>query len=103
KARRFVTGLQTRIQEKGYPVRIFNVGSIFWIAFTEQEVIRAASDIDPQSMELYKQFHRALLNRGVYFGPSGYEVSFISEAHDDAALQKAATAILDSLELTLKA
>lgn len=103
KACRFIKGLQAQIQEKDYPVRIFNVGSIFWIAFTRQEVIRAASDIDPQSMELYKQFHRALLNRGVYFGPSGYEVGFISEAHDDVALQKAAAAILESLEVALKA
>ena len=103
RARRFVMGLQAHIQEKAYPVRIFHVGSIFWIAFSQQDVIRSAAEIDPKSMELYKVFHRALLNRGIYFGPSGYEVSFISEAHDEVALQKAALAIQECLALVLKA
>jgi glutamate-1-semialdehyde 2,1-aminomutase len=32
-------------------------------------------------MNRFAPFHKALLERGVYLGPSGYEVGFISSAH----------------------
>lgn len=102
KARRFITRLQEYVRANNLAVRIFNVGSIFWFAFTEKETIRAASEIDANSMTYYKTFHRALLNRGVYFGPSGYEVGFVSEAHTESALQKTEQAIIESLDIALK-
>jgi len=50
-------------------------------------------------MEKFKKLHRELLNRGVYFGPSGYEVGFISSAHTKIDLEKAKRAIFESLEV----
>lgn len=99
KTAEFVADIRTHIHEKGYKLQLFSIGSIFWFAFSDQEAIRAAAEIDHSSMELYKQFHRELLNRGVYFGPSGYEVGFVSASHDDAALEQAKIAIFDSLAL----
>lgn len=95
----FVEELRAYIEEKGYAVQIFTVGSIFWFAFTEQTSIKRADEIDPASMEKYKIMHRALLNRGVYFGPSGYEVGFISDAHTDKDLTLAINAIKESLDI----
>jgi glutamate-1-semialdehyde 2,1-aminomutase len=60
--------------------KLFQIGSIFWIAFTEQEAIRAADEIEPESMNSFKILFHELLGKGVYFGPSGYEVGFVSEA-----------------------
>src|SRR5690606_20078526 len=79
KTRSFVEALRAYIRAKGYEVQIFTIGSIFWFAFTSQLHIKRADEIDPQSMEKYKVMHRALLNQGIYFGPSGYEVGFISD------------------------
>lgn len=93
----FVEEIQQHIQEQGYNLQLFSVGSIFWFAFSDQQAIRKATQIDHNSMDLYKKFHRELLNRGVYFGPSGYEVGFVSAAHDKAALEQAKQAIFDSL------
>ena len=45
------------------------------------------------------KLHRELLNRGIYLGPSGYEVGFISSAHTKTDLEKAKRAIFDSLDL----
>src|SRR5690606_17283660 len=45
KTREFVEALRRFVLAKNYKVKIFSVGSIFWIAFTDQEAIRAASDI----------------------------------------------------------
>ncbi len=50
-------------------------------------------------MDNFKKLHRELLNRGIYMGPSGYEVGFISSAHTEADLEKTKTAIFDSLDL----
>jgi glutamate-1-semialdehyde 2,1-aminomutase len=41
--------------------------------------------------------HHYLLDVGVYFGPSGYEVGFISSAHTDTQLDYAATQIKAAL------
>lgn len=93
----FVEELRAFIAENNLEVKIFTIGSIFWFAFTAQENIQTAAQIDPASMEKYKIMHRELLNRGVYFGPSGYEVGFISAAHSPEDLQTALAVIKDSL------
>lgn len=61
--------------------KIFTIGSIFWIAFTDQERISRAEDIDADSMKYFRTMYHALLENGIYMGPSGYEVGFISSAH----------------------
>lgn len=81
--------------------KIFSVGSIFWIAFTEKEVIRSAEEIDAASMNYFKVLHKELLERGIYLGPSGYEVGFVCEAHSEEDLLKTATAFAESLEIAL--
>ncbi len=98
KTEEFVEAVQRYATAKNYKVKLFNVGSIFWFAFTNQSVIRSAGDIDHNSMDLYKIFHRELLNRGVYLGPSGYEVGFVSAAHNKTELEKAKRAIFESLD-----
>lgn len=93
----FVNGIREHVAQKGYAVQLFSIGSIFWFAFTEQKTIRAAAAIDHESMAFYKTMHRELLNRGVYLGPSGYEVGFVSQAHTESDLQQAQEAIFESL------
>ena len=61
--------------------KVFSLGSIFWIAFTKHETVKAAEEIDANSMSYFKILYHALLENGVYLGPSGYEVGFMSEAH----------------------
>ncbi|WAC39113.1 glutamate-1-semialdehyde 2,1-aminomutase [Pedobacter sp. SL55] len=98
KAQTFVNDLKAHIADKGYELNIFTVGSIFWFAFTDKH-IKTAEDIDPASMEKFKIMHRELLNRGIYFGPSGYEVGFVSAAHTALELDKAKQAIFEALEV----
>lgn len=98
----FVEELRTFIKESNYQVSLTTIGSIFWFAFTEQEKIQRADEIDPASMEKYKIMHRELLNRGIYFGPSGYEVGFISAAHTKEDLQKTLKAIKESLHIVFQ-
>ena len=83
-------------------LKIFSVGSIFWIAFTDKEVVRAAEEIDADSMKHFKILHKELLERGIYLGPSGYEVGFVCEAHTEEDLIKTAKAFAEALEIAMK-
>ncbi len=79
--------------------KLFSLGSIFWIAFTEKEAISSADDIDANSMSYFKTLYHSLLENGVYLGPSGYEVGFISSAHTKEDLDKTIEAFGKSLKL----
>ncbi|WP_432709484.1 glutamate-1-semialdehyde 2,1-aminomutase [Pedobacter sp.] len=102
KTSEFAESIKRFVTARNYKVRIFYIGSIFWFAFTEKEQIRCAEDIDPASMEKFKIMHRELLNRGIYLGPSGYEVGFVSAAHTKIELEKAKRAIIESLEIVFR-
>lgn len=99
KTTEFVEAIQRFTTARNYIFKVFSIGSIFWFAFSDQENIRKAEDIDPASMDKFKKLHRELLNRGVYMGPSGYEVGFISSAHTKTDLEKTKRAIFESLDL----
>ncbi|WP_317899750.1 glutamate-1-semialdehyde 2,1-aminomutase [Aurantibacillus circumpalustris] len=77
--------------------KLFHLGSIFWIAFTEKEKISNADDIDANSMSYFKTLYHSLLESGVYLGPSGYEVGFVSSAHTYDDLDKTVLAFKTAL------
>lgn len=68
--------------------KVFSIGSIFWLAFTEKKFIKTAEEIDAESMSYFKTLFHQLLGKGVYLGPSGYEVGFVNEAHTADDIQK---------------
>ncbi len=79
-------------------VKIFSIGSIFWIAFTGKEKIQTAEEVDSDSMQQFRKIYHELLGRGIYLGPSGYEVGFVSEAHSVEDLRKAGETIGECLK-----
>ncbi len=95
----FVDGVVGYAKEKGYQFNMYTVGSIFWLAFSDNVHIRKASEIDPDSMQYFNKLHTALLERGVYLGPSGFEVGFISEAHSKEDLSQAIDAFKEALDI----
>jgi glutamate-1-semialdehyde 2,1-aminomutase len=102
KTQEFVDAIQRFATARSYKFKVFSIGSIFWFAFTDKTGISKAEEIDAASMEKFKVMHRELINRGIYLGPSGYEVGFISAAHNKIDLEKAKRAIFDSLDLVFK-
>ena len=98
RTRRLVDPILEHADRKGQPLRIFTRGSIFWLAFSDRIHIRRSSEIDADSMAYFTRLHGALLERGVYLGPSGYEVGFVSSAHTDAVIDEAASVFTDALD-----
>ena len=56
------------------------------------ETIRAVSAIPAGHSARFAQLFHALLDRGVYLAPSGFEVGFLSTAHTDADMEQFLTA-----------
>lgn len=94
----FVKTVQDYVNAHGYPFHMFHVGSIFWLSFSNKQHVRSASEIPADSGEKFRVFYDALLDQGVYVGPSGYEVGFVSEAHSQEDLDKAAKSIIAALD-----
>lgn len=101
KTKAFTGRLQEYCDRKGYDITFPSVGSIFWPTFTRDRIVRS-DEIDGAKMELFKKMHLACLQRGVYFGPSGYEVGFVSAAHTERDLDFAATQIEASLDIAMQ-
>lgn len=98
KTQNFVNQILQYCDDKNYEVDIPTIGSIFWIAFSKDRIY-SADQIDPKSMEKFKILHHELLQRGVYLGPSGYEVGFVSSAHSEDDLNQAAAIICECLDI----
>ncbi|MFZ1686203.1 MAG: aminotransferase class III-fold pyridoxal phosphate-dependent enzyme, partial [Flavobacteriales bacterium] len=94
--------VNTYAKSKGYDYRIDHLGSIFWGFFAKDEHIQAASAIDPASMRSYAKLHAALLERGIYAAPSGYEVGFICAAHTDIHIGRIAEAWCGALDEAMR-
>ena len=98
----FTDKINAFAKKKNYAFKIFRLGSIFWFAFTDKQTIRSAAEIDPESMNYFKVLHYDLLQQGIYLGPSGYEVGFVSQAHSQSILEVAAEKICKSLDVVFK-
>jgi glutamate-1-semialdehyde 2,1-aminomutase len=85
--------------EKAYPFQIFSMGSIFWVSFSASKAVRRMDEIDEKGVQRFAPFHRALLERGVYLGPSGYEVGFVSQAHTNADILFAVESMKQSMDV----
>jgi glutamate-1-semialdehyde 2,1-aminomutase len=97
----FTNQINQHAQEKGYAFELVTIGSIFWISFNHSKRIQAADSINPD-MTPFKKLHLALLEEGIYIGPSGYEVGFISQAHTDDLLNEAAQRFITALDRVME-
>lgn len=71
------------------PVQVTSYGSLFWIHPQSSKEIRRITDIPKEHGENFKRFFKECLEEGIYLAPSGYEVGFLSLAHNDEILNQA--------------
>jgi len=74
------------------PVRVQTAGSLFWIVIGAAPgadgVVRSVAQIPGSHQAGFARLFHALLDRGVYLAPSGFEVGFLSTAHTDADVEQ---------------
>lgn len=97
RTKEFVDGLNAKLSDRGLPFQLTRAASLFWLHAKTDRPIRRLEQIPPNHAAAFARvFHRAL-ERGVYFAPSGYEVSFVSLAHTSELLETAAVEIVEAV------
>jgi glutamate-1-semialdehyde 2,1-aminomutase len=96
KTNSFINDINAFCLENNLAVELVAIGSIFWFSFNGKKRVRQASEIEAD-MSHFNKLHSFLLNNGVYLGPSGYEVGFVSSAHDEYLLKEASNIIKKGL------
>ncbi len=98
-AQRFEDGLRKAFADAGIVAQVTRAFTLLGVFFADRPVrdYEAARNADHLR---YAQLFHALLNRGVYFPPSGYETLFPSLAHTDADIDATLDALYDHLSAT---
>jgi len=94
----FCDELNADFGKRGLPFALTRTASLFWLHSQTEGVIRRLDQIPSHHASSFARIFHQALQRGVYFAPSGYEVSFMSLAHSDEVLERASAAILDAVE-----
>ncbi len=86
KAGRLASGLIAAADRAEVPLQTAACGGMFGMAFSRERVLNFA-DAGACDHERFAVFFGAMLGRGVWLPPSGYEAMFVSAAHDDPAIE----------------
>lgn len=74
-----VNGLRKSSEKAGYRIQINQVGSMFTLFFTEQEVIDFNTAKKSNTIQFAGYFQK-MIREGIYLAPSQFEAMFISDA-----------------------
>ncbi len=85
KAARLVEGLLGAFSGAGLAAQVTQAGTLAGLFFAPEPVTNYAAAQDADH-DRYARFFHGMLDRGVYFAPSGYETTFVSLAHSDEVI-----------------
>jgi len=102
KSTAIVNGIKAVNQSFGKNFTINQVGSMFTLFFTENEVTNFASAKTSDTV-LFGNYFRNMLDRGIYLAPSQFESVFVSDAITDVEINKIIEAHRESLSLLVNA
>lgn len=89
--------MQLLFEEKGMPVKINRIGSMFTAFFTGDEV----DDYDTASRSdtrLFARYFRGMLARGINLAPSQFEAAFLSFAHREEDVERTVAACRETIK-----
>jgi glutamate-1-semialdehyde 2,1-aminomutase len=88
-------------QKSALPLKVQTEASLFWLVLgaikAQEGFVRTPVDIPSTQKEAFSRVFHSLLQQGIYLAPSGYEVSFLSTAHETQHLD----AFLNAFECSL--
>ncbi len=76
-------GILAAAKSAGIPLCCNRVGAMFGLFFTEAETVTCFDDVMQCDVERFKDFHKGMLEQGIYLAPSAFETGFVSSAHSD--------------------
>lgn len=78
-------------------VQYVRVASFFCFFFEISQIPKNYKEVCAANMDTFKLIYHSWIKSGIYFGPSGFEVGFLSYAHTKNDLDKCVQIIQDSL------
>ncbi len=99
---RLTTGFQNSMKKMGVDFTINTIGSMYTLFFTNSPVTDFPS-AKKSDQNLFGKYFHAMLNRGIYMGPSQFESMFLSTALTDPLIDKIINANEESLKEILQA
>lgn len=93
---RFCAELRAGFANAGLPIDVVRHASIFWLHPRSDHIVRRVDAIPSTQGAWYRRLFHGALARGVYLPPSGFEVCFLSMAHDADVLDTARTALVQA-------
>jgi glutamate-1-semialdehyde 2,1-aminomutase len=85
-------GLRDAFADAGVAATVTRHGTLAGVVFGLEVPPRRYEDVAAADHGAYGRFFHAMLDRGVYLAPSGYEVVFTSAALDEAAIERVVAA-----------
>jgi glutamate-1-semialdehyde 2,1-aminomutase len=73
------------------------IASFFVFFFGTNQAPQNYGDVEKTHMETFNKVYHAWLENGIYLGPSGYEVGFLSMCHENQDLEKLVRVIQSTL------
>jgi glutamate-1-semialdehyde 2,1-aminomutase len=94
---RFESAVRMGLATTGASVQYVQIGALFWFCFDCDEAPRTSAGIPKNGVTKYATFHKLLLEKGVYFAPSGYEVGFLNTAISDEEIDQAVSIVINAI------
>jgi glutamate-1-semialdehyde 2,1-aminomutase len=94
-ATRLADGLRAAFARAGVAAQVTQAFTLVGVFFS-QTPVRNYEEAQGADHQAYASFFHGLLDRGVYFAPSGYETLFPSLAHTDADIDRTIEAAAES-------
>ena len=86
------------LERAPFPLHLIRFGSLAWLSLHTEGSPRAAVSLTQEATGRFAKLFHGLLQRGIYFPPSPYEVCFLSLAHREEHLAELASALRSVLE-----
>lgn len=94
---KLVNGFTNSIKKLGLNYTINSIGSMYTLFFTEQPVTDFPS-AKTSDLPLFGKYFHAMLDRGIYMGPSQFESMFLSTALENSHIDRIIQANEESLK-----
>ncbi|QXE27000.1 aspartate aminotransferase family protein [Chlamydia buteonis] len=98
-AQSFFAPIEDVIRNRGFPVSLVRVGSMFSFFFRETPP-KNLSEVQECDQQMFGVFYRRVFAQGVYLSPASMEASFLSSVHSKENLAYTQNVLIDSLVTT---
>jgi glutamate-1-semialdehyde 2,1-aminomutase len=88
-------------EDEGIPIQVNSIASMFQLFFTRDEVINYESAMKADKIK-FANYHKRLMENGVFAPPSQFETCFISSAHSKEDIKVSVEVFSDALKHVMK-